>query len=169
MLTCVYGSSEYAQAFSRVGSLFQNTYIVNPDVQLNKCNFETKDSTTKFESLEFSFNNTPVTASKGIIVGTDYQKWALEQAGLPIPAGKRLTCARLTLITTRPMCADTDGIGTFIFPPGSVHNTHPIRIFQFNHCNSACPRDFYLIMASMQISNNVEDRDKEMEAMRMLI
>lgn len=72
MLTCVYGSSEYAQAFSRVGSLFQNTYIVNPEVKLGKCTFVAKDGATEFESLEFNFNDTPVTAAKGIIVGTDY-------------------------------------------------------------------------------------------------
>ena len=39
MLTCVYGSSEYSQAFSRIGSLFNTTYIVNSDVDLKKVNF----------------------------------------------------------------------------------------------------------------------------------
>ena len=33
-MMCNYGSSEYAQAFSRVGSLFGNVYIVNEDLQL---------------------------------------------------------------------------------------------------------------------------------------
>jgi len=39
MLTCVYGSSEYAQGFSRVGSLFGSVFIVNDEVVLNKANF----------------------------------------------------------------------------------------------------------------------------------
>ena len=29
-----YGSSEYSQAFSRVGSLFRNVYIVNDDLEI---------------------------------------------------------------------------------------------------------------------------------------
>ena len=29
-----YGSSEYSQAFSRVGSLFKNVYIVNEDLEI---------------------------------------------------------------------------------------------------------------------------------------
>ena len=33
-LLCNYGSSEYSQAFSRVGSLFGNVYIVNNDVEI---------------------------------------------------------------------------------------------------------------------------------------
>jgi len=98
MLTCVYGSSEYAQAFSRVGSLYGNTYIVNEEVKLAACNFTKVESEnnekdedsktaeganlTAFESIEFNYNNTPVIAKKGIIVGADYQEWMLEQSGL---------------------------------------------------------------------------------------
>jgi len=33
-LMCNYGSSEYAQAFSRIGSLYGNVYIVNEDMQI---------------------------------------------------------------------------------------------------------------------------------------
>ena len=33
-MMCNYGSSEYAQAFSRVGSLFGNVYIVNDDIEI---------------------------------------------------------------------------------------------------------------------------------------
>ena len=78
MLTCVYGSSEYSQAFSRIGSLFNTTYIVNSDVDLKKVNFKkTDDKKIHFESLEFNFNETPVTCKKGLIVGADYQDWVL--------------------------------------------------------------------------------------------
>jgi RAB protein geranylgeranyltransferase component A len=34
MLTAVYGSSEYAQALSRTGSIFGNIFIVNKDVAI---------------------------------------------------------------------------------------------------------------------------------------
>ena len=67
------------------------------------------------------------------------------------------------------MCEDTERIGTFIFPPGSVSNEHPIRIFQFYHYTSACPRDYYLIMASMQLSGDLEKRESELEALKSLI
>lgn len=33
-MMCNYGSSEYAQAFSRIGSLFGNVYIVNEDLEI---------------------------------------------------------------------------------------------------------------------------------------
>lgn len=35
-MMCNYGSSEYAQAFSRIGSLFGNVYIVNPDLEVQE-------------------------------------------------------------------------------------------------------------------------------------
>ena len=43
MLSCVYGSSEYAQAFSRTGSIFGNVYIVNDEVDISDCNFVPDD------------------------------------------------------------------------------------------------------------------------------
>lgn len=44
MLSAVYGSSEYAQAFSRTGSIFGNVYIVNTEVEISKCHFEVDPS-----------------------------------------------------------------------------------------------------------------------------
>ena len=74
MLTSVYGSSEYAQAFSRIGSLFGNVYIVNTEVEIKKCNFKLNEETKKqeFESIEYNYNATPVRANKGLLVGSDY-------------------------------------------------------------------------------------------------
>ena len=149
LLTCVYGSSEYAQAFSRVGSLFQSTYIVNPDVKLAKMNFSMNER-AEFESLEFNFNDTPLTCAKGVIVGADYQNWVLKEAGISCKQERGVTCARLTLIAKRPLSGDTEKIGTFIFPPEAIDgNRHPIRVFQFDYLAAACPRECYLIMASM--------------------
>ena len=80
MLSCVYGSSEYAQAFSRTGSIFGNVYIVNTEVELEKCVFEADaddGSKLKFDSIEYNYNNTPLKPKKGILVGSDYQEWFL--------------------------------------------------------------------------------------------
>ena len=73
MLSCVYGSSEYAQGFSRTGSIHGNVYIVNDEVEIKKCNFVTDDGKLKCDSVEFSYNETPLTPKKGFLVGSDYQ------------------------------------------------------------------------------------------------
>ena len=122
---------------------------------MKKINFESSDNLS-FESFEFNFNDTPVKCNKGIIVGTDYQDYVLSQAGLTpdTSSERRVSLARLTIIASRPMCDDTDHIGTFIFPPGAIDgNRHPIRVFQFDWANQACPRDHFLIMVSMQLSD----------------
>ena len=91
MLSCVYGSSEYAQGFSRTGSIHGNIYIVNEEVDIKQCNFVAasgqKEETTeginakkvyKCDSVEFSYNGTPLTPRKGFLVGSDYQEWFLK-------------------------------------------------------------------------------------------
>ena len=85
MLTCVYGSSEYSQGFSRIGCLFGNNYIVNTEFELEKCNFaedEENPGKLKFTSVEYNYNENPVTSKKGVLVGSDYQEWLLRQAGI---------------------------------------------------------------------------------------
>lgn len=75
MLSCVYGSSEYAQAFSRTGSIFGNVYIVNTEIEVTKCNFEPDaqdPDKLRFDSIEYSYNETPLKPKKGIFVGSDY-------------------------------------------------------------------------------------------------
>ena len=76
MLTCVYGSSEYAQALSRTGSIFGNTFIVNNEVKLT----DFKISVDKgFESITCNYNDEPLVSSKGLIVGPDYHKYVLDK------------------------------------------------------------------------------------------
>ena len=91
MLTCVYGSSEYAQAFSRTGSIFGNVYVVNSELEIDKCHFaadEADPSKLRFESVEFSYNDTPVKPKKGILVGSDYQQWFLNEAKVLLDSEK---------------------------------------------------------------------------------
>jgi hypothetical protein len=144
---------------------------VNPEVDIKKINFDSTDNLS-FESFEFNFNDFPVKCNKGIIVGTDYQDFVLSQAGqaFNLADERRVSLARITLIATKPMCDDTDCLGTFIFPPGAVDgNRHPIRIFQFDQSNQACPRDHYLIMVSMQLSDGPEERQKELASLKTLL
>jgi hypothetical protein len=72
----------------------------------------------------------------------------------------------MTLITKKPLSGDSDRIGTFIFPPGIAGNKHPIRVLQFDHNNQACPKDHWLIMASMQIES---ERDSELKAFKDVV
>ena len=76
MLTAVYGSSEYAQALSRTGSIFGNIFIVNKDVDIQEMSLTKEEG---FKSVTFHFNNTPLEASKGLIVGPDYHDFVLKR------------------------------------------------------------------------------------------
>ena len=55
-MMCNYGSSEYAQAFSRVGSLFGNVYIVNDDIEVQ----DVKTEGGKVKSIEINYNDLPI-------------------------------------------------------------------------------------------------------------
>ena len=165
MLTAVYGSSEYAQAFSRVGSLYGNQYIVNTEVDIEKCNFKFNEETNmkEFDSIEYNYNATPVRAKKGILIGSDYQDWVLKEAGLTASASKKMiSCVRVMLISKEPLSPDlSERIATFVYPPGTfsdeasgLANKHPIRVFQLDSSIMACPQDLYLIMAIMQLDES---------------
>lgn len=104
MLTCVYGSSEFAQAFSRTGSIFGNVYVVNNELEITKCNFaqnEAEPSKLRFDSVEFNYNDTPVKPKKGILVGSDYQQWFLGEAKTAVDPAKlkQVRCARMTVLS----------------------------------------------------------------------
>lgn len=68
-----YGSSEYAQAFSRVGSLFGNIYIVNEDLELQDF---VVDESGRITGVEINYNNTPfkIADGAGVIIGHHYEK-----------------------------------------------------------------------------------------------
>ena len=140
MLTCVYGSSEYTQAFSRTGSIFGNVYVVNSELKIGDCVFtqdEAEEAKLRFESIKFNYNDEPLKPKKGILVGSDYQTWFLKQANRALDESqiKKVSCARVTVISYKPLSEDlTDGIATFVYPPGTYSeneyaNRHPIRVF----------------------------------------
>lgn len=116
MLTAVYGSSEYAQALSRTGSIFGNIFIVNKEVNLRDL-ILTKEK--GFESVCFKFNDTPLQASKGLIVGPDYHDCVLKALNV-VPETKVKKCIRATLITRKSfMGLEDQKVATFVYPPGS--------------------------------------------------
>ena len=70
----------------------------------------------------------------------------------------------MTVLSYKPLVDNVaSGIATFVYPPGtftsasdsSYVNRHPIRIFQFNSSTMSCPRNMYLLMASMELDSDV--------------
>ena len=114
MLSAVYGSSEYAQALSRTGSIFGNIFIVNPQVQITDLDI----TADRFNEVKFHFNDTPVTASKGLIVGPDYHDYTLRKMKFK-PEVKVKKCVRATIITKKPFFENTQKVVTYVFPPGT--------------------------------------------------
>jgi RAB protein geranylgeranyltransferase component A len=75
-LLCNYGSSEYAQAFSRIGSLHGCIYIVNDDLKLGKMTFDEKG---QFKNISMSFSKIVVVSLIGFYfldTTPEYYKWA---------------------------------------------------------------------------------------------
>ena len=68
-MMCNYGSSEYAQAFSRIGSLYGCVYIVNRELEIQ----EIFTNENKVEKIEINYNDDPVLVDKGVITGFHYR------------------------------------------------------------------------------------------------
>ena len=73
-MMCNYGSSEYSQAFSRIGSLFGNVYIVNDELDFQEVK---ADEETNIKSIEINYNDLPINISAaesgGLILGYHYR------------------------------------------------------------------------------------------------
>eukprot|EP00347_Sterkiella_histriomuscorum_P015294 403357571 len=165
-MVCVYGTSEYSQAFSRIGSLHSCIYIVNEELKISEMEFEKANDSDKlqFKTVSISYNDTPIIARKGVIVGPEYQRYFNHNAGLtsdsrPVQA----SIMRLALITTKPLMKDQDQLATFVIPPHTknFHNANPIRVFQMNHFTYAVTKDHYLILASTTIKPRSQFDDDE--------
>ena len=50
--------------------MFGSIYIVNSEIDISDLKFNSEGG---FESVSINFNDTPINASKGLIVGPDYQ------------------------------------------------------------------------------------------------
>lgn len=94
-LMATYGSSEYGQAFSRVGSLHQSIYIVNKDIGINKLNISEEGN---FESVELSLGEGKIPVKQGLIVSKDYEHLVNQKE-----AKVKSLCLRMTLITKKTL------------------------------------------------------------------
>jgi len=121
-----YGSSEYAQAFSRIGSLFGNVYIVNETLDIQELTRDENDTVTSFE---INYNDTPVKVDKGIISSYRLQSLLKEPISPPQNTEQFL---RFTLITKKPVIEAYKNIATITVPPFSlgIENVNPIKIYQ---------------------------------------
>lgn len=174
-----YGSSEYSQAFSRVGSLFRNVYIVNDDLEIQDLATASQadsPSGKRASSLEINYNNTPIDLPEhgGIVASVHYLP-ILEKILAANPgqegAPKSLVrhCLRTTIVTKRPLLVSKEvqdqghsygSLATFTVPPETsdekqrgqkpyIGNKNPIRIYQQNHHIEAAPAGTYLVLISM--------------------
>jgi len=176
-MMCNYGSSEYSQAFSRVGSLYGNVYIVNEELSIqdlvkthsaskeeSKEGEDQGDKKEAVESIEINYNDLPITIPPGgaIIQGYHYRSILQNRLGLKDGQPKKpIQCLRTTLITKKPLLGhaqENNKLCTFTVPPqtieqGGFGNVNPIRIYQQNHFIEACPRGSFLILMSLQLNN----------------
>lgn len=145
-MMCNYGSSEYSQAFSRIGSLYRNVYIVNEELHYNSVKVE--DDLIK--QIDINYNDPPIKLPEngGVIVSTQYLdtlKELIPEFSYEIESTSQ--CLRMTLLSKKPLVDDS--LSTFTISPGTYDNKNPIRIYQQNHFIEATPRGTYLIMLSM--------------------
>lgn len=108
-----YGSSEYSQAFSRVGSLFRNVYIVNDDLEvqdLGTACFGGSSTPNQINSLEMNYNNNQISLPEhgGIVASIHYLpiiENIFAQQGRQVERHKSIVkhCLRTTIVTKRPL------------------------------------------------------------------
>ena len=115
----------------------------------------------RFQSLQMSFSKlvskedideNPVVSKKGLVVGPEYYEWVRAQ-GVAVPERQvKATMLRMTLVTREPLLKE--GLATFVLPPGSFSNAHPIRIYQQNELTQATPGGFHLLLLSTLEGDN---------------
>lgn len=171
-----YGSSEYSQAFSRVGSLFRNVYIVNDDLEIQDVEVAKDEAGSSgaarplLSAVEMNYNNTPIRlpAAGGVVASIHFlpilerllqSPGTLPSAQAPV-AMKTRHCLRATIVTKRPLLVSKEvaaaghsygSLATFTIPPcpETLGNVHPVRAYQQTHHIEAAPAGTYLVMLSM--------------------
>jgi len=91
-----------------------------------------------------SIDENPVVSKKGLVVGPEYYEWVRAQ-GVPVPERQvKATMLRMSIVTREPLLQE--GLSTFVLPPGSFSNKHPIRIYQQNELTQATPAGYHLLL-----------------------
>jgi hypothetical protein len=85
-------------------------------------------------------------------VGPEYYEWVKAQ-GVPVPERQvKATMLRMSIVTREPLLKE--GLATFVLPPGSFCNAHPIRIYQQNELTQATPGGYHLLLLSTLEGDN---------------
>lgn len=166
MLMANYGTSEYVQSFSRVGSIFGAIYILN-DRDLSISNPVINED--KLETIDFSMNATPLRPKEGFIIGKEYEHLfnkAVEDDLFTSEKCYPIVCQRMVIITHIELANSDRGPPIFSIPPTGINeeeskafdlqNKHPIRIIQQGASSNITPRGFYCYHVSMV--QDFEDR-----------
>ncbi|CAI2387607.1 unnamed protein product [Moneuplotes crassus] len=164
MLMANYGTSEYVQSFSRVGSLFGAIYMLN-DTDLSISDPVIVEN--KLESIELSLNETPLRPTEGFIVGKEYEHlFTAEETSLfTEETCYPIVCQRMVIVSHIQLSKSEKGPPIFSIPPKAVNeerkfdldNKHPIRIIQQGFGSGITPRGFYCYHISM--IQNFEHKD----------
>lgn len=158
MLMANYGTSEYVQSFSRVGSLFGAIYMLN-DTNLIISNPSFNEDI--LETLELSINETPLKPTQGFIIGKEYEHiFSVEEEVelFTLETCHPIVCQRMVVITHIQLANSDKGPPIFSIPPMGIDkeeskfdlgNKHPIRIIQQGVASGITPRGFYCYHISM--------------------
>jgi len=160
MLMANYGTSEYVQCFSRVGSIFGTIYILD-DTDLKISNPVVNEN--KMESIELSINETPIRPKKGFIVGKEYEHlFDKSQSDEDLFTEEKwypIVTQRMIVITHIELADSYRGPPIFSIPPMTTNedgskglelcNKHPIRIIQQGMSSNITPSGFYCYHVSM--------------------
>lgn len=166
MLMANYGTSEYVQSFSRVGSLYGAIYMLN-DIDLTISNPVFNDD--RLETLELSLNETPLKPTQGFIIGKEYEhifSTDKEVDLFTLETCHPIVCQRMVVITHIQLSNSDKGPPIFSIPPMGVNqeeskfdlgNKHPVRIIQQGVASGITARGFYCYHISMVV--DFEERD----------
>ena len=102
-MMCNYGSSEYSQAFSRIGSLYRNVYIVNEALYFNEIKV---DDQNIVESVDVNYNNEAIKLPKhGGLIATVHTLDLLKELvpDFEYEIEHATHCLRMTIISKKPL------------------------------------------------------------------
>ena len=160
MLMANYGTSEYVQSLSRVGSIYGAIYILNDkDLSIS----DPVLNGDEIESIDLSINATPLKPKDGFIIGKEYEHF-FNRAGnnedlFTEDKWYPIVTQRMVVITHIELANADKGPPIFNIPPSTtnsdesekyeLNNKHPIRIIQQGVASSITPSGFFWYHISM--------------------
>ena len=158
MLMANYGTSEYVQSFSRVGSIYGSIYILD-DKEYTISEPNIVDN--RLESLKFSMNPTPIKPKQGFIIGKEYEHIfdPNQEAEFSSETWYPIVCQRMVVITHIELSSDGHGPPIYSIPPCALlSNPHPIRIIQQGVGSNITPGGIFCYhISTVQTFENKDD------------